>query len=197
MIPDKFKGLLEILKSKLNMDLSESTGVQCIISEDVKWSRGPSFSIMPYGLELGGVTPSPILNSEPKNKKNCFKFYCSERYGFYRSDIYGVNSTVIETEIHQVEGQSTYSIRFDDDGNAIRAFGVIFENGVPNISCRLEDDGEYWCYEYRYEAARITSMIVYASNSAPGTEIFIERNGENVVGLYFYSKDSEVYIYKV
>lgn len=197
MIPDKFKGLLEVLKSKLDMDLSESAGVQRIISEDVKWSRGPSFSILPYGLELGGVTPSPILNAEPKNKKNCFKFYCSERYGFYRSDIYGVDSTVIETEICQVEGQSTYSIRFDDDGNAIRASGVIFENGVPNISCRVEDDGEYWCYEYRYEAARITSMIVYASNSAPGTEIFIERNGENVVGLYFCSKDSKIYIYKV
>lgn len=69
MIPDQFKGLLEILKSKLDMDLSESAGVQCIISEEVKWSRGPSFSILPYGLELGGVTPSPILNSEPKNKK--------------------------------------------------------------------------------------------------------------------------------
>lgn len=197
MIPDKFKGLVEILKSKLDMDLSESAGVQRIISEEVKWSRGPSFSILPYGLELAGVTPSPILNSEPKNKKNCFKFYCSESYGFYRSDIYGVNATVIETEIYQMEGQSTYSIRFDDDGEAIRASGVVFENGVPNISCRLENDGEYWCYEYRCEAARITSMIVYASNSAPSTEIFIERNGENVVGLYFCSKDSKVYIYKV
>lgn len=70
MIPDKFKGLVEILKSKLDMDLSESAAVQRITSEEVKWSRGPSFSILPYGLELAGVTPSPILNSEPKNKKN-------------------------------------------------------------------------------------------------------------------------------
>lgn len=43
MIPDKFKGLLEILKSKLDMDLSESVGVQSIISEEVKWSRGQVF----------------------------------------------------------------------------------------------------------------------------------------------------------
>ncbi|HDS1045696.1 MULTISPECIES: hypothetical protein [Pseudomonas] len=197
MIPDKFKGLLGILKSKLDMGLSESTGMQRITSEEVKWSKGPSLSILPYGLELAGVTPSPMLSAEPKNKKNCFKFYCSEQHGFYKSDIYGVNSTAIETEIYQVEGQSTYSVRFDDEGKAIRASGVIFENRVPDISCRLEDDGEYWCYEYRCEAARIVSMLAYASNSAPGTEIFIERDGESVVGLYFYDKNSKVHLYKV
>lgn len=36
MIPDKFKGLLEDLKSKLEVGLSESAGVQCIKSEEVK-----------------------------------------------------------------------------------------------------------------------------------------------------------------
>lgn len=69
MIPDKFKGLLGILKSKLDMGLSESTGMQRITSEEVKWSKGPSLSILPYGLELAGVTPSPMLSAEPKNKK--------------------------------------------------------------------------------------------------------------------------------
>lgn len=54
MIPDKFKGLLGILKSKLDMGLSESTGMQRITSEEVKWSKGPSLSILPYGLELAG-----------------------------------------------------------------------------------------------------------------------------------------------
>lgn len=197
MVPDKFKNLLKLLKSKLDADFSESVGMQCIASEEIKWSKGPSFSILPYGLELSGVTPSPILSSEPKNKKNCFKFYCSKQGGFHRSDIYGVSSTVIETEIYQLEGQSTYSVRFDDDGEAIRASGVIFEGGVPNISCRLDEDGEYWCYEYRCEAGRVVSMITYASNSVPGTEIFVEREGENVIGLYFRNKDSKIYVYRV
>lgn len=85
-----------------------------------------------------------------------------------------MSSVVIETEIYHVEGQLTFSVRFDEDGEVIRTSGVIFEDGVPYISCRLEDDGEYWCYEYRYEAGRIVSMIAYASNSVPGTEIFVE-----------------------
>lgn len=197
MVPDKFKGLLENLKSKFEVGIYESAGVQRIKSEEVKWSKGPGFSIMPYGLELAGVTPSPILSSEPKNKKNCFKFYCSGQGRFYKSDIYGVGSTVIETEIYQVEGQLTFSVRFDDDGEVIRTSGVIFEDGVPFIACRLEDDGEYWCYEYRYEAGRIVSMVVYSDNSVPGTEIFVERDGESLVGLYFFNKDSKVYVYRV
>lgn len=197
MVPDQFKSLLKILKSKLEADLSEGADMQYIASEEIKWSKGPSFSVLPYGLELSGVTPSPILSSEPKSKKNCFKFYSAEQCGFYKSDVYGVNSTVIETEIYQVEGQSTYSVRFDDDGEAIRASGVVFEGGVPNISCCLDEDGEYWCYEYRCEEGRVVSMITYASNSVPGTEIFVERDGENVTGLYFRNKDSKVYVYRI
>lgn len=197
MIPDKFKKLLENLRSKLEVGLPESAGVQCVNGEEVKWAKGPSFSIMPYGLELAGVTPCPLLDSEPKSKKNCFKFYCSEEGELYRSDIYGVSSTIIETEIYQTEDQLTYSVRFDDDGEAIRASGVMLEDGVPCISCRLEDDGEYWCYEYRYEAGRIVSMASYSSNGVPGTEIFLERNGENLIGLYFFNKESRVYVYKI
>ncbi len=197
MIPDKFKSLLENLQSKLEMDPTEVVGAQCMKSEDVKWSKGPSFSILPYGLELAGVTPSPILDNEPKSKKNCFKFYCNDIGRFYKSDIYGVSSTIIETEIYQVEGQFRYSVRFDVDGEAIRASGVVLENGTPYISCRLEDDGEYWCYEYKYEGLQVASMIVYATNSVPGTEIFVERDGETLIGLYFFNKDSKSYVYRV
>ncbi|MQG94609.1 hypothetical protein [Pseudomonas sp. MN1F] len=197
MIPDKFTALFEKLQSKLEMDPPDVAGAQRIKNEDVKWSKGPSFSILPYGLELAGVTPSPILGNEPKSKKNCFKFYCNEAGEIYRSDIYGVSSTIIETEICQVEGQLRSSVRFDDDGKAVRASGVVFESGKPYISCRLEDDGEYWCYEYKCEGQQVASMIVYASNSVPGTEIFVERDGEVLIGLYFSSKESKIYVYRV
>ncbi|MEN5302537.1 hypothetical protein [Pseudomonas sp. TWI628] len=197
MIPDKFTALFEKLQSKLEMDPPDVAGAQRIKNEDAKWSKGPSFSILPYGLELAGVTPSPILENEPKSKKNCFKFYCNEAGEFYRSDIYGVSSTIIETEICQVEGQLRSSVRFDDDGKAVRASGVVFENGKPYISCHLEDDGEYWCYEYKCKGQQVASMIVYASNSVPGTEIFVERDGEVLIGLYFSSKESKIYVYRV
>lgn len=197
MIPDKFKKLIEDLKSKLEVGLPEDVDVSRGKGEEVKWSKGPSFSIMPYGLELAGVTPAPLLDSEPKSKKNCFKFYCSEAGEFYKSDIYGVSSTIVETEIYQAEDQWAYSVRFDDDGEAIRASAVMLEDGAPFLSCRLEEDGEYWCYEYRYEAGRIVSMVSYASNGVPGTEIFLERNGESLIGLYFFNKESRVYVYKV
>ncbi|MFJ4384681.1 hypothetical protein ACIP02_10065 [Pseudomonas sp. NPDC089408] len=197
MIPDKFKALFEDLQSKLEMDPPGVVGAQCIKSENVKWSKGPSFSILPYGLELAGVTPSPILGNEPKSKKNCFKFYCNEAGEFYKSDIYGVSSTIIETEIYQIEGQFRSLVRFDDDGEAVRASGVVFENGTPYISCRLEDDGECWCYEYKYEGQQVVSMIVYATNSAPGAEIFVEREGDVLIGLYFFNKDSKIYVCRV
>lgn len=196
MIPDKFKTLFENLQSKLEMDPTEVMGAQCLKCEDVKWSKGPSYSILPYGLELAGVTPSRILGNEPKSKKNCFKFYCDEVGEVYRSDIYGVSSTIIETEVYQVEGQFRSSVRFDDDGVAVRASGVVYENGTPYISCRLEDDGEYWCYEYKHEGQQVVSMIVYATNSVPGTEIFVERDGDVLVGLYFFDKDSKIYVYR-
>lgn len=82
MIPDKFKNLLELLKSKLESDFSEAVGMQCVASEEIKWSKGPGFSILPYGLELSGVTPSPILSSEPKNKKIALSFIARSRVDF-------------------------------------------------------------------------------------------------------------------
>jgi len=197
VVPDKFKFLLESLQSKLEMNPPEVVGAQRGQGEDVKWSKGPGFSIVPFGLELAGVTPYPILDNEPKSKRNCFKFYCSGVGGFYRSDIYGVSSTIIEAEIYQNEGQFRSSVRFDDSGDAVRASGVIFESGVPYISCRLEDDGEFWCYEYRYEGRRVSSMIAYAPNSMAGTEIFVERVGDHLVGLYFFNDHSKFYIYWV
>lgn len=107
-----------------------------------------------------------------------------------------MSSTVIETEIYQEEGRIRSSVRFNDDGEAVRVSGVVFENGDPYISCRLEDDGEYWCYEYKYEGRQVSSMVVYATNSMPGTEIFVERYGDDLVGLCFFNDDSKIYVYR-
>ncbi|HGY9627741.1 TPA: hypothetical protein ACOJM5_004156 [Pseudomonas putida] len=197
MVPDKFESLLEIVRSKLRMLWADGDiGSPCHHGDKIKWSKGPGFSVIPYGLELGGVKPSPIVDVEPKNKKNCFKYYFDSD-DISRSEIYGVSSTVIETEIYQVEGDGTFSVRFDEDGEAIRASGVIYVNGLPYLSCRLEDDGEYWCYEYKCAERQVASIVVYAINSVPGTEIHVQRVDNILTGLYFYNGAEKIYVYQV
>ena len=196
MIPESCKNLLKVLKCKLETMPPEGEGDHCLEDMELKWSKGPGFSIMPYGLELAGVVPCPIGVSEPKNKKNCFKYFLVDDF-FAKAEIYGVSSTIVETEIYENDIGASYSIRFDDDGEAIRAVGVVFKDEVPSISCRLEDDGEYWCYEYRHEEGEIISMVVHATNSVPGAEIFVERKEGGVVGLYFYNQGAKVYVYKI
>lgn len=58
MIPDKFKGLLGILKSKLDMGLSESTGMQRITSEEVNGLRGQAFLYCLMGWNWRGDSVS-------------------------------------------------------------------------------------------------------------------------------------------
>ncbi|MBO9551031.1 hypothetical protein [Pseudomonas sp.] len=74
MIPAKFKVLFENLQSKFEMDPPEISCAQQVKGEGVKWSKGPSFSIVPFGLELAGETPSPILDDEPNSKKIALSF---------------------------------------------------------------------------------------------------------------------------
>lgn len=196
MIPDKFESLLEAVRSKLSMLWGEDNVAPLHHEGDkIKWSKGPGFSIIPYGLELGGVTPSPIVEVEPKNKKNCFKYYLGSD-GISRAEIYGVNSTVVENEIYQVEGDVKFSVRFDKDGETIRASGLVCVDGMPYLSCRLEDDGEYWCHEYKCAEKEVVSIVVHATNSVPGTEIHIERSAEVLTGLYFYNGTTKIYVYK-
>jgi hypothetical protein len=195
MIPDKFTCLLNRVKCKLTIGVDDLEDFRSLKEYAVKWSAGPSITIMPYGLELAGVPPSPLTTKEPKNKKNCFKYYYDNEV-LIGSDVYGTSGEKIEREVFQLGESESFCLRLDGDDEVVRASGVLYSNGRPEIACRLEEDGEYWCYEYEYEREQAVSMLVYATNSVPGTRIYIEKNGEKLIGLYFYNGSSKVYVYE-
>lgn len=195
MIPDKFTCLFNKVKCKFTAGVDDLKSFRNVKEGAVEWSIGPSISIVPYGLELAGVPPSPLTSKEPKNKKNCFKYYYDDEV-LVGSDIYGTSGKEIEWEVFQLGGSENFCLRFDDDDQVFRVSGVVYNEGRPEIACRLEEDGEYWCYEYEYERGQAVSMLVYATIGVPGTRIYIEKNGEELVGLYFYNGPSKIYVYE-
>jgi len=195
MIPDKFTCLLSKVKCKFTVDADDLKSFRNLKACAVRWSAGPSIAIMPYGLELAGLSPSPLTIQEPKNKKNCFKYYYDHEV-LVGVDVYGASGDEIEWEVFQLDGNESFCLRLDDDDEVVRVSGVMYNNGRPEIACRFEEDGEYWCYEYEYERDQAVSMRVYATNSAPGTRIYIDKEAEELMGLYFYNGSSKVYVYR-
>ncbi|MBA1190295.1 hypothetical protein G7Z99_14745 [Pseudomonas entomophila] len=195
MIPDKFTCLLNKVKCKFTAGVDDLKDFRSVKEGAIDWSIGPSISIVPYGLELAGVPPSPLTSKEPKSKKNCFKYYYDDGV-LVGSDIYGASGKEIEWEVFQLGEGENFCLRFDDDDRLVRVSGVFYNEGHLDIACRLEEDGEYWCYEYEYERGQAVSMLVYATHSVPGTRIYIEKNSEGLVGLYFYNGSSKIYVYK-
>ncbi|MNJ42394.1 hypothetical protein D3C77_373650 [compost metagenome] len=196
MLPVKFESVLNDLKVKMNLDLSvQSDDELSVKSNEVEWSKGPAYSLIPFGLELSGIKPSSVSNVEPKSKKNCYR-YLSSSGVLLEVIIYGSSSAIIEKEIYFSEGDSKFAVRYDLDGEAVRASVLVSHNGMPCIGCRLEDDGEYWCYEYKFQGDELSSMLVYATNSVPGTEIFLSYDDNCLSGLYFYNGAVRVPIYE-
>lgn len=166
-------------------------------SDKVFWSKGPSVSIIPLGLQLSGITPAKFLNKEPSSKKNVYKnyFFDDELVGV---DIYNSYGELHEREVVKRESEVVFSIRKSIKYEEVFWLEtVVLKDDKVIEACRIDSDMEYWAYSYDWQGSKITSLISLASNSAPNTLIKVDYGAdESLVRLFFTVDGRDVDIYK-
>ncbi|WP_416421569.1 hypothetical protein RAM80_16515 [Pseudomonas sp. App30] len=159
------------------------------------WSKGPSYVLLPFGLELTGYPPAKRLAKRPKGDRNLHHYKVSN------GDVVGVVSLnesgdVVDQEVFFQQAERRISVRFDNDNLPVSSTELHMVEGAVKSAMRVDIDGDYWAYNYFYEGGKVVKLQANASNSPPDVEIYVEYKGENTSGLYFLKDSRKVYLYE-
>lgn len=163
--------------------------------DEVFYSKGPCFTIIPLELEMSGVTPSEIIQKEPSNKKNLSKHYV--RNGVVvKVESYGSKGLLDEIEIVKVLEDRLFSLRKSKYSEVLWLKAADLQAEKVLRGCRVDGDLEYWAYRYNWQDDKIREAISFASNGVAGTEIKVEYGvGSSVSRLFFLANGKEVDVY--
>lgn len=162
----------------------------------VAWSKGPSESLIPYELEMSGVTPCKIAAKEPASKKNAHKhYYSNER--LQKIEIHNSKGEVHEVDYFLYDGDLVYSFKQNRHGEQLWLKAVEIDREQPKRACRVDFDSEFWTFGYEWVDTRLQKILTFSSNSLPGVEIYPDYDdGEKPSALYFFNGEDRVYVYK-
>lgn len=170
-----------------------SGGVDC---SKITWSKGPAVSLVPYELEMAGVTPSKILLKEPSVKKNTYK-HCYDEGRLQRVDVYNSKGEVHEVEYFIYDGSRVYSLKVNRHGEKLWLKAIELEQELVVRACRVDFDLEFWSFGYEWNGAQLQEILTFSSNSIPGVKVY-PAYGENeeLIALYFLNNEEKVYVYE-
>ncbi|MCY1430913.1 hypothetical protein D9M71_468710 [compost metagenome] len=162
----------------------------------VLWSRGPAISIVPYELEMAGVTPSKMNPKEPSSKKNACKHYYSGD-GIGKVEVYNSRGELHEVECFVYFDGRVCALKKNRHGENLWLKIAEIENGRVTRACRVDLDAEFWSFEYSWCEGVLQKIVTLSSNSLPGVIVFPEYGeGRELEGMYFMRGDVKVYLYQ-
>lgn len=165
-------------------------------AEEISWSKGPSYSLIPFELQMSDVSPAGIGLKEPSNKKNAQKIYrCEENV--VRIDFFNARGVHHETEKFFYRGGRTISLKINNHGEKIWLKMSELENGKLSRAGRIDFDSEFWMYHYEWDGDIISEILSFCSNSAPGVVIYPGYDEKKqLVRLYFRNGDACVNVFE-
>ncbi|UFH49092.1 hypothetical protein [Pseudomonas sp. KNUC1026] len=159
------------------------------------WSKSPAYTTMPLLMELSGFAPGRVYRTEPKSRKGIFAYYTTQNK-VSRSEQYDAKEKLLEVVGYEYTPERIISRKFDKRGTCESLTLTVLADEQPSWACRVDSDGEYWCYEYTCNDGRVQNLIAYASNSVPGTVINVEYDEEAVACLWFEGPSGRVDIFR-
>lgn len=160
------------------------------------WSKGPSISIVPYELEMAGVTPSQLSTKEPSSKKNVYRHLYNNN-GLQKIEIYNAKGQVHEAEMYSYVGTRIYSLKTNRHAENIWIKIAELDQGNVMRACRVDFDSEFWTFGYQWRDGVLQEILSFSSNSVPGIRIYPEYSeGNGLAGMYFVKDDTKIYVYR-
>ncbi|MGF6110219.1 hypothetical protein [Pseudomonas frederiksbergensis] len=189
------QSLKDEVLAKLNDQDFCARFVEDVDYDEVFYSKGPCFTIIPLELEMSGVTPSEITQKEPSNKKNLSKHYV-ENGVVVKVESYGSKGLLDEIEIVKVLEDRLFSLRKNKYNEVLWLKAADLQAGKVLRGCRVDGDLEYWAYRYNWQDDKVREAVSFASNGVAGTEIKVEYGvGSSVSRLFFLANGKEVDVY--
>jgi hypothetical protein len=162
--------------------------------EEVFFSKGASYTIIPLELEMAGVAPSKAFDKEPASKKNLSRYFVRDGQ-VVKIESYNSQGLLDEVEFVRFFDGGLCSLRKNKYNEVLWLKIVELKDGRVLRACRVDGDLEYWAYRYNWEGDRVSEVVSLASNGVAGTVIKAEYVGSTVVRLFFLNNGKEVDVY--
>jgi hypothetical protein len=196
------KKILEDLKDEAIKMLADASFLSTFTTHDESidrelWSKGAAYSIVPFELEMSGVTPSKMSQKVPVNKKNAHR-HCYVGSRIDRIEVYNSKGEVHEVErfLHLENRVYAFSTNRHAENLWLKIAEYSSEGSVIR-SCRVDNDSEFWSFAYDWDLRGLKEITSFSSNSVPGVKIYPEYNaGFELQGMYFLNAGSKVYVYR-
>ncbi|MGU3163876.1 hypothetical protein [Vibrio cholerae] len=161
-------------------------------AHSVSWSVRPSKEFLPFKIMLSGLRPAPLVK-EPINKTNAFEYNFNEQGQLFLINSYGQKGNIEWKEY--VDLESNISISVDKYYDFLYCSKLIVDDSDRLIASIYIDDEVKIYYSYVYEGGEISSIIVRSSqNGYIETTLFVERNGLEVVNIYYFFNEKKMYL---
>lgn len=161
-------------------------------AHSVSWSVQPSKEFLPFKIMLSGLRPAPLVK-EPVNKANAFEYNFNEQGQLFLINSYGQKGNIEWKEYVDIE--SNISVSVDKYYDFLCCSKLIVDDSDDLIASIYIDDEVKIYYSYVYEGGVISSIIVRSSqNGYIETTLFVERNGLEVVNIYYFFNEKKMYL---
>ena len=161
-------------------------------AHSVSWSALPSKEFLPFKLILSGLRPAPLVK-EPVNKTNAFEYNFNEQGKLFLINSYGQKGSIEWKEY--VDLKNNISVSVDKYYDFLFCCKLIFDDSGELIASIYIDDDVKKYYSYNYEGDLISSIVVRSSlNGYVETTLFVERNGLEVVNIYYFFNEKKMYL---
>lgn len=191
---------LEVLKNQLFAEMKNISYLDRFASanggsSEILWSRGPSYSIIPFELEMSGVAPSITMSKEPSAKKNAQKLYLCE--GKVLSvEYFNAHGVVHERETFFYSEHRCVSVKTNNHGEDLWLKMSELEMGKTVRAGRVDSDSEFWTFRYDWENGTVKEITTLCSNSLPGVVIYPEYDDARLSRLYFLNEGKPIDVFE-
>jgi hypothetical protein len=191
---------LEVFKNQLfaeMKDMSYRDRFETAIdgSSEILWSKGPSYSIIPFELEMSGVAPSVTTSKEPSAKKNAQKLYlCNGKVSSI--EYFNAHGVVHEVETFFYSENRCVSVKTNNHGEDLWLKMSELEMGKTARAGRVDFDSEFWTFRYDWEESTVREITTFCSNSLPGVVIYPEYDDAKLKRLYFLNEGKPVDVFE-
>ncbi|WP_332420196.1 hypothetical protein [Vibrio metschnikovii] len=163
-------------------------------AHSVSWSVQPSKEFLPFKIMLSGLRPAPLVK-EPVNKANAFEYNFNEQGKLFLINSYGQKGNIEWKEY--VDLENNISVSVDKYYDFLYCSKLIVDDSDDVIASVYIDDEVKIYYSYVYEGGVINSINVRSSqNEYIETTLFVERNGLEVVNIYYFFNEKKMYLIK-
>ncbi|MET2901619.1 hypothetical protein ABXV22_25475 [Vibrio rotiferianus] len=158
----------------------------------IKWSKLPSDGFLPFKAILSGLKPDCLVD-KISSKINAFEYHYDDESNLFLIKSYDRKGNVERQEY--IDRNDNVSVVIDNYGSVRSKCKIAFDDKKRLAEGIYIDDCVRIHYSYNYEGDLISSIVVRSSqNGYIETTLFVERNGLEVVNLYYFFNEKKMYL---